>query len=355
MLEQFLSTLPENVRVWVKERKPKSSTEASQLADDYMQARRLEQKETSAQASQRTNITCIKCGLRVGHNARREKSSLHNGGRSRRDLKDIECFNCHQKGHYSSNCPSKAMLCQSSIVRKLQSKKVKDVTQAGRIEGKFVHNLLLNTGCSRTLVHRDHVPQDKMLPGEAVAIQFAHGDTVLYPLAQLEVEIGDQSFDVTAAVADRLPLAMLLGTDVLQMTDLLQGKFVAAPEPRIKKALVVTRAVAKQQREEEEVAELKEQESGVEPTSLEEMAEQESENSLRELEWMQDLHEVKAHLTRSQKRVNKKRYHLQEDEPEKQTAEHPLEISKEELRVLQEADTTLGAIRKAADGEPYYW
>ena len=40
MLEQVLNTLPQEVRVWVRERKPKTSEEVTQLADDYVQARR---------------------------------------------------------------------------------------------------------------------------------------------------------------------------------------------------------------------------------------------------------------------------------------------------------------------------
>ena len=42
VLEQLVSILPENVRIWVKERKPKTSAEAGQLADDYAQARKQE-------------------------------------------------------------------------------------------------------------------------------------------------------------------------------------------------------------------------------------------------------------------------------------------------------------------------
>ena len=41
VMEQLLNTLAPDVRLWVRERKPKSSDEASQLAHDYMQARRL--------------------------------------------------------------------------------------------------------------------------------------------------------------------------------------------------------------------------------------------------------------------------------------------------------------------------
>ena len=39
MLSQLLTTLPEDVRIWVTERKPKTSKEAGQLAEDYLPAR----------------------------------------------------------------------------------------------------------------------------------------------------------------------------------------------------------------------------------------------------------------------------------------------------------------------------
>ena len=44
ILEQFLNTLREDVRVFVKERKPKSAAEAGKLADDFNQARKSEVK-----------------------------------------------------------------------------------------------------------------------------------------------------------------------------------------------------------------------------------------------------------------------------------------------------------------------
>ena len=43
--------------------------------------------------------------------------------------------------------------------------------------GKPVDNILLDTGCSRTLVHQSLVPKEKLLEGEAVAIRCAHGDS----------------------------------------------------------------------------------------------------------------------------------------------------------------------------------
>ena len=40
--EQFIEVLPEKVRVWVKERKPRITQEAGRLAEDYHQAKKVE-------------------------------------------------------------------------------------------------------------------------------------------------------------------------------------------------------------------------------------------------------------------------------------------------------------------------
>ena len=40
--EQLLDSLPVEVKIWVREHKPKTSTEAAELADNYLRARRQE-------------------------------------------------------------------------------------------------------------------------------------------------------------------------------------------------------------------------------------------------------------------------------------------------------------------------
>ena len=53
--EQFVDVLPNNVRVWVKERKPRSSEEAGRLAEDYRQARKTELwSSTSSRGTRKT-------------------------------------------------------------------------------------------------------------------------------------------------------------------------------------------------------------------------------------------------------------------------------------------------------------
>ena len=71
ILEQLVYSLPQDVRVWVRERRTKTSAEASQLADDYIQARKqstrsIIQQEGKQLAEQQA--TCGKCG-ETGHRA----------------------------------------------------------------------------------------------------------------------------------------------------------------------------------------------------------------------------------------------------------------------------------------------
>ena len=53
----------------------------------------------------------------------------------------------------------------------------------------------------------------RLLEGEAVAVRCAHGDTVLYPLAEVAMEVDGVETRVRAAVSEKLPVSVLLGTD----------------------------------------------------------------------------------------------------------------------------------------------
>ena len=70
--EQRLEALPTNIRIWVRERKPKTAIEAGQLADDYVQARRQESKapaETGKGGEPTRNPAKPKCDncCRISH------------------------------------------------------------------------------------------------------------------------------------------------------------------------------------------------------------------------------------------------------------------------------------------------
>ena len=91
------------------------------------------------------------------------------------------------------------------------------------------------------MVRWELIPEAKTQKGKAVAIQCAHGDKVLYPLADIEMEVEWLQVKVQAAVYDRLPVPVLLGTDVPEM-----GQIQLLPKTvhteGVEEVMVVTRA-----------------------------------------------------------------------------------------------------------------
>ena len=61
--------------------------------------------------------------------------------------------------------------------------------RSGVVEGKSVRDIHLDTGSSRTMIHRHLVPEDSIKEGSAIAICCAHGGTVLYPMADVLMEV----------------------------------------------------------------------------------------------------------------------------------------------------------------------
>ena len=378
-MEQLLETLPPAVKIFVKERKPTTSQEAALLADDYVTAHKESRLTIS---SKRESVVCHKC-KKAGHYAREcpgeaksdantepDKEStvkVDSKPRLRRDIaKHLTCYHCHKKGHIAMECPDKVLLCQQTA--KLQKVALtKQLERAGKVGEHDVTKIVLDTGCSRTLVRRDLVSQEKFIEGAVVPIRCAHGDTVVYPLALVDITLGGCSLQVEAAVSETLPLDALLGTDVPVLKQLIDEATAETVEEGF---LVTTRAQSKRRAQEEQLQQEKEKKSGTTPSSLD------SESTDKFESWIQDLDDdlfeggrVKRLLTRGQKR--KIRQACWEDktqtsdasamdatdipEPDNKGSEdhipkHALDISADELRTLQATDTTLDAIREAAGG-----
>ena len=349
--EQLLKTLPEDVCIFVREGKPETSEDVCRLADNYVAAHQNVEKKVS-------RPRCTRC-KRIGHvesdcrqltskqEGKKENGDRWKSGKPKRDLKDVECYNCHQKGHYSANCPSNAMFCRGKPMLTQVG-----VKRAGVVEGNCVDNILLDTGCSKTLVRQDLVPKEKLLEGEAIAIRCAHGDTVLYPLAQVEVTIGGQSVDVTAAVSETLPMDVLLGTDVPEL-----GKLLGVDLGHSEALAVTTRAQAKQREEQEKDLQQRDLRSEASVTGIDEP-------SLAGSEWLNTFDEElfeggreRTRPSRSQKRAERqKHWEPTAVEEERDTpldiSRHALDISAGELKSLQEKDASLDAVRKMAEDHP---
>ena len=171
VIEQLLETLPSKVRVWVRERKPKSSTEAGQLADDYVQARKASQHSGSRKPGEKSREHV--------HVENKAPSNKHQGGNGsshkshaprnasdwRGQRKKQKCFNCRGIGHIAAECPSDAMFCKERRVPIQKSERLpprQELTLKGEVEGNIVEDMLLDTGCSQTLVRQELVTEDRL-------------------------------------------------------------------------------------------------------------------------------------------------------------------------------------------------
>ena len=116
------------------------------------------------------------------------------------------------------------------------------------------------------MVNQKCVPSDKILDGKMVSIRCAHGDTRLYNLAEVTEQVQGVKMQVEAAVADNLPVDVLLGTDVPELTRLISDRKPKAGSslPKQEDVMVVlTRARARQLLEEEIVRRAKQAQSQV--------------------------------------------------------------------------------------------
>ena len=99
---------------------------------------------------------------------------------------------------------------------------------------------MLDTGCSRTMVHSDRVSKGQIREGESAVVRCAHGDTVMYPMADICVELDGCTIDTVTAVSDTLPMDVLLGTDVPEL-----GRLLSQASERAEVFMATTRAQAK--------------------------------------------------------------------------------------------------------------
>ena len=234
------------------------------------------------------------------------------------------------------------------------------------VEGKSVDDILLDTECSRTLVHQQLVPEELKM-GDAVAIRCAHGDTVLYPLADISLEVNGKAIIVEEAVSDTLPMTVLLGTDTSELSELLEISGDNKAEDAI---VVITRAEKnKKQREVEE--QIWERECEVQPTPM--------------AEWMDEMGKMEDELfgsgrekvwnTRKEKREQRqRRCQLQVDvvagkeggageevanmdgsavgsreARDESIVRQGLDVSAQELKEWQASDESLKGVREAVE------
>ena len=377
-----MNCLPEDARVWVSERNPKTSEEAGGLVDDYMQARETRKMEESPQTDGPPRMTlrrhrrsapppgnCPRCGL-LGHWARdcpNNKNEENTETNMVRREVAIVCYNCKQKGHIAARCPSKASLyCDSDGIGE-EASRSSDVYRSENVNGMPVEDILLDTGATRTLVREDLAPTRSRVDGK-VTMRCAHGDSVTYPLAEthISLRVAGRELTLTAAVSKTLPAAVLLGRDAPELITLLgsrEEKGTADPVGMDHVLAVTTRAQAAQRKQE-----------GQRITEREIIKNSQALTPVKSSQWTRNARAGKTHTAPTPRKIpanltlmilmrtreasalkkQKKIEQLTSDVPNrpKLYTMRELDFSADELKELQRTDSTLEAVRKSARGEP---
>ena len=138
------------------------------------------------------------------------------------------------------------------------------IKHSGVVEGNAVDDIMLETGCSRTMVREDLVPREKILEGRGAVVRCAHGNTVLYPTAQVCLEVDGYKINTTAAVTNTLLMAVLLGTNVPELLTRLNCRTLRG-NVETSEAFVMMQAASRRRAEEEREQARRERSSGVQP------------------------------------------------------------------------------------------
>ena len=209
--EQFLNTLSLEKRAWVRDKKPDTCIIAGELADEYELARNVEFQEKSQDPQVKkppTNLPRKWCNYckNSGHlrdqcrklQGKKEKESQSGETTKEAVTREpgkkppIKCFNCRQEGHKAVNCPGEsALLCDPYPATGSKSLKIETWRRSGKVEGKYAQEIVLDTGCKRTMVHQELVPPEKIIEGDVATIRCAHGD-IYSMLSSSQGEHGDR-------------------------------------------------------------------------------------------------------------------------------------------------------------------
>ena len=348
VLEQFCHGLPSKMLRYIDARGPKTVDQLRTVVQEYQLqiGSNIEQRppafprpKTEGRRQGQNNQTNSRSPTRV-------RSSKYPSDERRM----VTCYKYRKQGHYARDCTEEESYILGEIDYKDQAHK-----RRGTVNGGPTVEMWLDTGCTRTTVQKDLIPKAMLKAGEKRA-RVANGEELSYRLADVVISIEGRDYPIEAAVADALPVPVLLGRDMpwreLIVQQLIEEALAKCSGSRQEEAFAV---VTREQTRQEKDAEKRRQEEedatqGVaNPPNTELTTGHVEEDSVEQEESTEDeavcpfaddlfapTRPVRIKLTRSQKREEARR-RVHED------------VSGERLRQLQQKDEDVQCWRVSED------
>ncbi|XP_050715223.1 uncharacterized protein LOC126997995 [Eriocheir sinensis] len=159
LLDQFLTNLAPDLRIFIKERRPKHLPDAVRLADDWSSARNAYPKASSPNSRDPSKA------------ASPTKSSESSPGDSAKtsaqpSTATLRCHQCGEEGHLRPRCPKNPRAFKDVEPAKpsfqvgfcLSDKSIPKFSVSGTINGSWSSNIIRDTGCSCVIVSEDLLP-----------------------------------------------------------------------------------------------------------------------------------------------------------------------------------------------------
>ena len=246
LLEQFFSVLPDELKLWLTDQKPKTLPQAAQLADQYVALHKSVSQKTNGQGSKVESTSdpnmCAYVSKNFHNSEKKFFTKKHNFGGN------IVCFKCHKRGHLSSQCRTKqkgANQASTNVVSQQDVEPPQEVTNVVQsvtlpvAEINTVHplfepycnvgyivnasgdrheiNILRDTAALQSLMSKSCIPSDFVIHLDEVRwIRGISGNIMEIPLVQVWLESKFCNENVTLGLVDTLPdgVDLLLGNDL---------------------------------------------------------------------------------------------------------------------------------------------
>ncbi|XP_077869382.1 uncharacterized protein LOC144360596 [Saccoglossus kowalevskii] len=212
--EQIIENSPYELKIWIREREPKSRGEVIKLAEQYIAAHGKPKTDKS-----------------MASNGKFRKWQSNSVQQSNKNSQANTCFKCGKPGHITTTCPmnlkpssnsgsgkgSKVFYCAGESkknVDKCLYGSCMDIHRCkGLLNGQEVV-VLQDTGCTQTLIKSKFVSKRAYLLGQYVCVRLADSSTRQVPMARVHLNCKFYRGKLDVGVLDTLAEDVILGNEV---------------------------------------------------------------------------------------------------------------------------------------------